>query len=154
MDLGGGLNYTLLRIVLPIIKPGIIVSALLTFVRSLSDFGTPMIIGGSFQVLATEVYMNIIANGNFGMAAAMSVIILIPSLIVFLIYKSYMSKFQVFSKDSKSLSSQDHEYKIKGVFAVILKGITYLFLLVMIMQYTSIFLSAITNYKFNKIFSL
>lgn len=152
LDLGGGLNYTLLRIVLPIIKPGIIVSALLTFVRSLSDFGTPMIIGGSFQVLATEVYMNIIANGNFGMAAAMSVIILIPSLIVFLIYKSYMSKFQVFSKDSKSLSSQDHEYKIKGVFAVILKGITYLFLLVMIMQYTSIFLSAITNYKFNKIF--
>ncbi|MCS4454659.1 ABC transporter permease subunit [Clostridium botulinum] len=83
LDLGGGFNYTLIRIVLPIIKPGIIVSALLAFVRSLSDFGTPMIIGGSFQVLATEVYMNIIANGNFGMAAAMSVLILIPSLIAF-----------------------------------------------------------------------
>ncbi|ENK1243175.1 iron ABC transporter permease [Clostridium botulinum] len=152
LDLGAGFNYTLIRIVLLLIKPGIIVSALLVFVRSLSDFGTPMIIGGSFQVLATEVYMNIIANGNFGMAAAMSVLILIPSLIAFLIYRFYMSKFEIFSKDSKKLFSEGHEYKIKGVFAIILKVITYLFLLVMIMQYISIFLSAITNYKFNKMF--
>ncbi|MDS1003451.1 iron ABC transporter permease [Clostridium sporogenes] len=152
LDLGAGFNYTLIRIVLLLIKPGIIVSALLAFVRSLSDFGTPMIIGGSFQVLATEVYMNIIANGNFGMAAAMSVLILIPSLIAFLIYRFYMSKFEIFSKDSKKLFSEGHEYKIKGVFAIILKVITYLFLLVMIMQYISIFLSAITNYKFNKMF--
>ncbi len=111
-----------------------------------------MIIGGSFQVLATEVYMNIIANGNFGMAAAMSVLILIPSLIAFLIYRFYMSKFEIFSKDSKKLFSEGYEYKIKGVFAIILKVITYLFLLIMIMQYISIFLSAITKYKFNKMF--
>ncbi|MCS4470659.1 ABC transporter permease subunit [Clostridium botulinum] len=154
LDLGGGFNYTLIRIVLPIIKPGIIVSALLAFVRSLSDFGTPMIIGGSFQVLATEVYMNIIANGNFGMAAAMSVLILIPSLIAFLIYRFYMSKFEIFSKDSKKLFSEGYEYKIKGALAIILKVITYLFLLVMIMQYISIFLSAIIKYKFNKMFLL
>lgn len=152
LDLGGGFNYTLIRIVLPIIKPGIIVSALLAFVRSLSDFGTPMIIGGSFQVLATEVYMNIIANGNFGMAAAMSVLILIPSLIAFLIYRFYMSKFEIFSKDSKKLFSEGYEYKIKGVSAIILKVITYLFLLIMVLQYVSIFLSAITKYKFNKMF--
>ncbi|WP_061316440.1 ABC transporter permease [Clostridium botulinum] len=152
LDLGAGFNYTLIRIVLSLIKPGIIVSALLAFVRSLSDFGTPMIIGGSFQVLATEVYMNIIANGNFGMAAAMSVLILIPSLIAFLIYRFYMSNFEIFSKDSKKLFSEGYEYKIKGVLAIILKVITYLFLLVMIMQYISIFLSAITNYKFNKMF--
>ncbi|MHB9924277.1 ABC transporter permease [Clostridium botulinum] len=152
LDLGAGFNYTLIRIVLSLIKPGIIVSALLAFVRSLSDFGTPMIIGGSFQVLATEVYMNIIANGNFGMAAAMSILILIPSLIAFLIYRFYMSNFEIFSKDSKKLFSEGYEYKIKGVLAIILKVITYLFLLVMIMQYISIFLSAITNYKFNKMF--
>ena len=150
LDLGGGLNYTLIRIVLPIIKPGIIVVALLAFVRSLSDFGTPMIIGGSFQVLSTEVYMNIIANGNFAMAAAMSVLILIPSLIAFLIYRFYINKFEVFSKDSKKLFSEGYEYKLKGTFAIILKIITCLFLLVMALQYTSIFLSAITKYKFNK----
>ncbi|APF25689.1 binding--dependent transport system inner membrane component family protein [Clostridium sporogenes] len=152
LDLGGGFNYTLIRIVLPIIKPGIIVTGLLAFVRSLSDFGTPMIIGGSFQVLATEVYMNIIANGNFDMAAAMSVLILIPSLIAFLVYRFYMSNFEVFSKDSKKLFSEGYEYKIKGIFAIVLRIITYLFLLVMILQYTSIFLSAITKYKFNKMY--
>ncbi|EJO5349426.1 iron ABC transporter permease [Clostridium botulinum] len=152
LDLGGGFNYTLIRIVLPIIKPAVIVIALLAFVKSLSDFGTPMIIGGSFQVLATEVYMNIIANGNFAMAAAMSVLILVPSLIAFLVYRLYMSNFEVFSKDNKKLFSEGHEYKVKGVFAIVLKIITYLFLLVMVLQYISIFLSAITKYKFNKMY--
>ncbi len=56
----------------------------------------------------------------------------------------------MFSKDSKKLFSEGYEYKLKGTFAIILKIITCLFLLVMALQYTSIFLSAITKYKFNK----
>ncbi len=41
LDLGASSSYTIRRIVVPLMRPGIIVVALLTFVRSLADFSTP-----------------------------------------------------------------------------------------------------------------
>ena len=55
---------TLKKIVIPLAKPGIIVAALLTFINCLADFGTPIFIGGGFDVLATEAYLNVIAYYN------------------------------------------------------------------------------------------
>lgn len=82
-DLGADTSEIVLKIIIPLAKPGIIVVALLSFVRSLADFGTPIIIGGGYQVLATQIYLNVIAYFDLPKAAAMSVLILIPALIAF-----------------------------------------------------------------------
>ena len=80
LDLGANTSYTIRKIILPMMKPGILNVALLTFVRSLSDFGTPMTIGGAFNVLATQAYLNVIAYSKMELAAAICVLILIQLL--------------------------------------------------------------------------
>ncbi|GAA0737922.1 iron ABC transporter permease [Clostridium oceanicum] len=152
LDLGASISETIIKIVIPLMKPAIVVCALLVFVRSLSDFGTPMIIGGSFTVLATEVYTNVISNGNFKVAAVMSVLILIPALVAFIFYRIYMKDTNVFSKEKGQLFKEGSRYKLKGSMKFIFSFVTYLFVIIMLLQYTAIFIQAITKFKYGKIY--
>ncbi|CAM2794686.1 iron ABC transporter permease [Hathewaya histolytica] len=149
-DLGSSSSYAIKKVLIPIIKPGIIVCALLTFIRSLADFGTPMIIGGPFNVLATEVYMKIIAGGNISMASAMSVLILIPALTAFFVYRIYMKKFSLNLSGNNKIISTDTVFKIKGLLNIILSIVTLSYIVVMLLQYLTIFISSISKYKHNK----
>ena len=65
-SLGARSKDIILDILLPMMKPSITVVMLLSFIRSLSDFSTPRIIGGAFNVLATEAYLSVIAKGILG----------------------------------------------------------------------------------------
>ena len=82
LDLGAGPLSTLARVTLPLALPGVGAAALVTFVRSLSDFGTPLFVGGRFQVLASRAYSTLISVGDFQLACAMNVLLLIPALSV------------------------------------------------------------------------
>lgn len=147
LDCGAGVNHTLRRIIIPMMKPGIIVAALLTFVRCLSDFGTPMIIGGSFNVLATQIYIEIIANADFSRAAAMNVLLLIPSILVFIVYRHSMKKANSTWEGITKINSNEIQLKFKGFLGTLIKLVTYAFLTVMLLQYISIFVSALTVYR-------
>lgn len=147
LDCGAGVNYTIRKIIIPMMKSGIVVAALLTFVRCLSDFGTPMIIGGSFNTLATQIYLEIIAYADFSRAAAMNVLLFIPSVLVFIIYRFYLKKANSSFEGNTKNSSMDMFFKFNGFLGNFIKGITYLFIIVMLLQYLSIFLSAITEYR-------
>lgn len=154
-DLGSSPSYAIRKVLLPSMIPGIIVCALLTFIRSLSDFGTPMVIGGAFDVLATEVYLNIIANSNIAMASAMSVLILIPSLIAFFVYRYYMKKSNLLVEGNNKIVSNDNEFNLKGAMKIFLVSITLFYITVMLLQYGSIFISSISKFrKGNFIFTL
>lgn len=63
-DLGAKPSAILRDIVLPLMRPGLLVSMLLSFVRSLADYGTPVIIGGRSVTLAAEVYLQVIGYSN------------------------------------------------------------------------------------------
>lgn len=152
-DLGENAFNTLKRIVIPLAKPGIIAAAFITFVKCLSDFGTPIIIGGKFNVLATEAYLTVIGRGNLPKASAMSVLILLPALIVFLIYHFKMKDLQLFSNNgSKSMNLEDIDFKLRGFIKIILAIITWIFLIFMLLQYISIFLSAVSDYRGGKLY--
>ncbi|MGG7165256.1 ABC transporter permease [Clostridium ihumii] len=154
-DLGSSPSYAIRKVLLPSMIPGIIVCALLTFIRSLSDFGTPMVIGGAFDVLATEVYLNIIANSNIAMASAMSVLILIPSLIAFFVYRYYMKKSNLLVEGNNKIISNDNEFSLRGAMKIFLVSITLFYITVMLLQYGSIFISSISKFrKGNFIFTL
>jgi iron(III) transport system permease protein len=74
----------LFTVTFPLILPAISASALLTFVLSIADFGTPRIIGRDFNVLATEAF-NLFAGeigGNPGMASALSIVLIILSMLI------------------------------------------------------------------------
>ncbi|WP_346916733.1 iron ABC transporter permease [Clostridium sp.] len=152
LDLGSSPSYALRKIIIPLIKPAILVCFLLSFVRSLSDFGTPMTIGGGFNVLATEIYMQIIGYGNLELAAAMNVIILIPALIIFIVYRKLMKKYNILSKGtSNKASSSDYTFILKGIINWGITLICGVFFTMMILQYLTIFISGITKFSYGKI---
>lgn len=146
-DLGASCSHTIRKIVLPLMKPGILVIALLTFVRSLSDFGTPTIIGGGFNVLATQAYLDVIAYSDLNSASAISVLIFIPAVIAFLFYRSFMAKTNMASGNELNNFSEEDNMSINGFLGVFVKFVTYFFLTIMLLQYISIFVSAFTKYR-------
>ncbi|MBR6332380.1 MAG: iron ABC transporter permease [Dehalococcoidales bacterium] len=150
-DLGARAKDILKDIIIPSLKPGIIVCLLLTFVRSLADYGTPAIIGGRFRTLATQIYIQFMGAGDIDKAAAMNMFLLVPSLILFFIYRHYMKKM-----NSSSARSQDAQINIPlskgGIIGWLIIGASLLYSLIMTLQYASIFLSAV-NRTGSKIFS-
>jgi iron(III) transport system permease protein len=79
-------------ITLPLLAPGIAASFLLLFVESLADLGNPLLLGGNASVLSTEIYLAV--NGQFDQqkGAALSLVLLLPTLTVFLLQRYYISK--------------------------------------------------------------
>lgn len=152
LDLGESPASTIKKVVLPLAKPGIVAASFLTFVKSIADFGTPIIIGGKFNVLATEAYLSVIGRGNFPRAAAISVLILIPSLFIFQIYRYHMDSSQLLSTSGAKIQNNDYYGFNMGKPLTIFVGlITFLFLSFLVIQYIVIFLSAISDFRTGKL---
>ena len=72
-----------LTVTLPGCRYGLISAAFVVFTLAITDFGAPKVIGGDFNVLATDVYKQVIGQQNFEMGAVVSVVLLIPAVLAF-----------------------------------------------------------------------
>lgn len=68
-------------ITIPNIKYALFNTFIVIFILSLTDFGVPKILGGQVSLLATEIYKEVIGQQNFGMGAALSLLLFIPVII-------------------------------------------------------------------------
>ena len=100
-DLGASPRAILGDIVLPLIRPGIWVALLLSFVRSLADFGTPVIIGGRFSTIASEIYLQLVGYSNLEKASAMNMVLMLPSIAAFFIYRKLMKRSDMLTEGSR-----------------------------------------------------
>jgi iron(III) transport system permease protein len=86
-------NRTFRDISLPLMMPGIVNAFLVSFIESLADFGNPIVLGGNFAVLATEIYFSIVgAQLDQGRAAAMAVVLLVFTLGAFFAQRWLLGK--------------------------------------------------------------
>lgn len=76
---------TFLTVTLPGIKYGLISAIFVVFTLVVTDFGIPKVIGGQFNVLAVDIYKQVIGQQNFEMGAVVSVVLLIPALVAFVV---------------------------------------------------------------------
>lgn len=72
-------------ITLPGAKYGLISAAMVVFSYTISDFGIPKVIGGNFQILAVEIYIQVVGQQNFNRGAVIALLLLLPVLLAFLI---------------------------------------------------------------------
>ena len=88
-------------IIVPLILPTLFAGGLLVFMRSLADFGTPMLIGEGFRTFPVTIFNEFISElgGDDGFAAAISVIAIIITTFVFLIQR-YLSTRKTFTMNS------------------------------------------------------
>ncbi len=73
------------KVTVPAAKYGLVSAAALTFNLTITDFGNPVVIGGDYNVLATEIYAQVTNLFRFDLGATISVILLVPSICAFLI---------------------------------------------------------------------
>ncbi|MBL4825111.1 MAG: putative 2-aminoethylphosphonate ABC transporter permease subunit [SAR324 cluster bacterium] len=71
-------------VTLPGAKYGILSTGFIVFTLVITDFGVPKVIGGRFNVLATDVYKQVVGQQNFEMGAVVSLVLLLPALVAFI----------------------------------------------------------------------
>ncbi len=86
-DMGASRFKVFSSVTLPLILPGLGNAFLVTFIESIADFANPMIIGGSYDTLATTIYLQITGAFDKEGAAAMAVVLLTITLMMYLVQK-------------------------------------------------------------------
>jgi iron(III) transport system permease protein len=72
-------------VTLPAAKYGIVSAIVVGFTQVITDFGIPKITGGQYNVLATDIYKQVVGSANFSMGAVVGVVLLGPALVAFAI---------------------------------------------------------------------
>ncbi|MEB7642268.1 putative 2-aminoethylphosphonate ABC transporter permease subunit [Acinetobacter pittii] len=99
LSLGKNIWKTHYHVTLPAIRYGLISASLVAFIYVLTDFGIPKVIGGSFNMMALDVYKQIIGQQNMSMGAVISILLLLPAVFVFIfdrIQSKRHARFQAF----------------------------------------------------------
>ncbi|MCI8481068.1 MAG: iron ABC transporter permease [Oscillibacter sp.] len=89
-DMGASRSTVFSSVTLPLLLPGLGNAFLVTFIESIADFANPMIIGGSYDTLATTIYLQITGAYDKEGAAAMAVVLLAITLCMFAVQKYYL----------------------------------------------------------------
>ncbi len=132
-SLGAGRFHIFRTVILPLLIPGIAGSFLLLFVESLADLGNPLFIGGNLTVLSTQIFLAVVGEFDYQKASALSLVLLLPTLLVFLVQRYYVNRRSYISVTGKPTSGTIVEKSrlIRWVFI----GVTYLVCAMIILLY-------------------
>ncbi len=84
---------TFYTVTLPLLKPGLANAFLVGFIESMADFGNPIVVGGQFSVLSTEIFFAIVgAQYDQGRAASLAWILTLFALAVFAIQRGLLGR--------------------------------------------------------------
>ena len=135
-SLGAGRFHVFRTVILPLLVPGIAGSFLLLFVEALADLGNPLFIGGNVTVLSTQIYLAVIGEYDYQKASALSLVLLLPTLLIFLVQRYYVNRRSYISVTGKPTSGQVVEKSalIRWVF----NSITYLACGMIILLYATV----------------
>lgn len=118
-------------VTLPSIKYGLISSIIVSFTLCLTDFGIPKVIGGQYDVLATEIYKQVVGQQNFQIGAVVSIVLLAPALVAFALDRAARRR-QASALTSKAVPLMPEPHKLRDRLAFIYCAAIALVLLVTI----------------------
>jgi iron(III) transport system permease protein len=94
-------------VTLPATRYGLAAAIFVCFTLVITDFGNPMVIGGDYTVLASEVYNQVIGQANFEMGTVIGMVLLIPAAIAAMVEKRVSAKqYALISEQSRPLVPQ------------------------------------------------
>ena len=82
-SMGASPGRVFFTVTLPGVRYGLVSACFVGFILCFTDFGAPKVVGGFFNVLATDIYKQVIGQQNFVMGATVSVILLVPTVLAF-----------------------------------------------------------------------
>jgi iron(III) transport system permease protein len=131
------------KVLIPIIAPTLFAGGLLVFMRALADFGTPMLIGEGYRTFPVTIYNEFISEmgGDDGFAAAISVIAILITTIIFLA-QQYVSSRKTFSMNAMK---KIHPKKAVGLKNVLIHVFSYLLIGLSIMPQVYVIYTSFKN---------
>jgi iron(III) transport system permease protein len=94
-------------ITLPEIKYTVVNVFFVCFTLAFTDFGAPKVLGGNFNVLATDIYQQVVGQFNMNMGAVVGTLLLVPAIV------SFIADRVISSKNAGTLSAKASELEIK-----------------------------------------
>ncbi|MFL1383234.1 putative 2-aminoethylphosphonate ABC transporter permease subunit [Acinetobacter baumannii] len=125
LSLGKNIWKTHYHVTLPAIRYGLISASLVAFIYVLTDFGIPKVIGGSFNMMALDVYKQIIGQQNMSMGAVISILLLLPAVFVFIfdrIQNKRHARFQAFQAKPYVSASNKKLEVVLSIFCGLVSG--------------------------------
>ena len=114
--LGASPLKTFLTVTLPGVKYGLVSACFVVFTLAITDFGAPKAIGGKFSVMATEIYNQVSGQQNFSMGATVSVVLLIPAVLAFLVDRVIQRRqYALVTSSSRPLAPERHPWKDRSL---------------------------------------
>jgi iron(III) transport system permease protein len=157
--LGASPLKTFLTVTLPGVKFGLVSACFVVFTLVITDFGAPKAIGGKFSVMATEIYNQVSGQQNFAMGATVSVVLLIPAIIAFLVDRVVQRRqYALVTSSSRPLEPRRRPLADRGLFAycavvaAVIAGM-YLAILVysLVMRWPYNFTPTLKHYRFDTV---
>ncbi|MGH6915578.1 MAG: ABC transporter permease subunit, partial [Geminicoccales bacterium] len=147
-----------LTVTIPGVRYGLISAAFVVFTLVITDFGAPKVIGGQYSVLATDIYKQVIGQQNFQMGAVVSMVLLVPAVVAFIVDR-LVQRRQVASLSTSSVPLEPKPSRrfdlgmlaYCGVVAVFILGIVAACQYAALVKYYPYDLSlSLNNYEFDR----
>ncbi|WP_391540689.1 ABC transporter permease [Lonepinella koalarum] len=101
---------TFYSIIFPLLRPALANSFLIVFIQSLADFSNPLVLGGSFDVLATQIYFYIAGSQlDYASASTLGSLLLIFSLAIFVIQYIWIGNRSYVTVSGKSYRGETQD---------------------------------------------
>lgn len=137
---------TFCTVTVPGARYGLVSAAFVVFTLVITDFGVPKVIGGQFNVLATDIYKQVVGQQQFEMGAVVSVLLLLPALLAFAADR-YVQRKQVASFTAQSVPYKPTVNKTRDRLGGLLLLPTLVFILVVLG--TAVYASFVTFWPYN-----
>ncbi|MBV7388273.1 iron ABC transporter permease [Pasteurellaceae bacterium TAE3-ERU1] len=114
---------TFFQIIFPLLRPALANAFLLVFIQSLADFSNPLVLGGSFDVIATQIYFYIAGSQlDYASASTLGTLLLIFSLGIFIVQYIWIGNRSYVTVSGKSYRGdvQDLPTGLKNVIVALL----------------------------------
>ncbi|KKC99193.1 putative 2-aminoethylphosphonate ABC transporter permease subunit [Photobacterium halotolerans] len=142
---------TFFLVTLPGAKYGLISALIVVFTLVVCDFGVPKVIGGQYNVLATDIFKQVVGQQNFAMGAVTSVMLLLPALLAFA-GDRWVQKKQQNLFDARSVAYQPEPNRIRDGICLLFCSLISLAILSVIAM--AVYGSLVTFWPWNTALSL
>ena len=99
--LGAGRARAFFALTLPATRHGLISAAFVVFSLAIADVGAPKVVGGNFDVLALDIYKQVLGQQNFNLGAVIAMLLLVPTLVA-VVFERWAARRQAALLGSRS----------------------------------------------------
>lgn len=107
---------------------GLISAAFVVFTLVITDFGVPKVIGGQFNMLATDIYKQVVGQQNFQMGAVVSLLLLLPALLGFFVER-WAQRRQIAGLSSRAVPYQPQPRPVRDRLLLLLVSLVAVMIL-------------------------